>query len=96
MLKKVGKRLIWILTSGVTLAAGIGALVLSKGAAAGKAAAAGTTATINPQWQVLLPPHHHPPVVPEVNTGLVLLPIALAILLFSSRHLLRRQRLENR
>ena len=85
MLTYIGKSLTWILTSGVALV--VGALVLSKTAAAG---------TI-PQLPGLLPPHHDPPpVVPEVNTGLVLLPIALAILLFSSRLLLRRQRLGNR
>jgi hypothetical protein len=84
MLKYIGKSLTWILTSGVALA-GLGALALSQ------------TAAAEPQWPVLLPPHQDPPpVVPEVNTGLVLLPIALAILLFSSRHLLRRQRLGNR
>ena len=87
MLNYIGKGLTWILTSGVALVVGLGALVLSKTAAAG---------TI-PQLPVLLPPHHDaPPVVPEVNTGLVLLPIALAILLFSSRHLLRRQQVGNR
>jgi hypothetical protein len=37
------------------------------------------------------PEHHHhlsdPPVVPEVNAGLVLVPIAFVILLFASRQL---------
>jgi hypothetical protein len=37
----------------------------------------------------LLKPHHHhqPPIVPEVNVTLVLIPIAFAILLFASRQL---------
>ena len=41
------------------------------------------------------PEHHHdlsdPPVVPEVNAGLVLIPIAFVILLFASRQLLSKR-----
>ena len=36
-------------------------------------------------WPPLHPPKH--PVVPEVNTGLVLIPVIIAILLLSWRHL---------
>jgi hypothetical protein len=34
---------------------------------------------------------HRPPRAPEANTGIVLMPFLLAVLLLSSRHLLRRQ-----
>jgi hypothetical protein len=36
------------------------------------------------------------PVVPEVNAGLVLIPIAIAILLLASRQLLRRRTAQQR
>ena len=42
-------------------------------------------------------PHHHPvPGVPEVNTWLVLMPIALAIMLWSSLQLFRSRASEKR
>ena len=34
--------------------------------------------------------HHDIPVVPEVNSGLILIPIAIVILLFASRELFNR------
>jgi len=34
--------------------------------------------------------HKHPPTAPEANTGIVLMPFLLAVLLLSSRHSLRR------
>jgi len=95
MLSYLGKRLAWVLTSVVALVGGMVALAISKGVVVGKGAAAHTTATVDPQWSAFWP-HHHPAPVPEVNTGLVLLPIALAIMLFSSQHLWRRQRQGNR
>jgi hypothetical protein len=67
--------------SGVVLVIGVGAAILNNSASA-------DTVTDN----LPLLHHHHspPPAVPEVNTGLVLLPIVLAILLFTSRRFLRR------
>ena len=35
--------------------------------------------------------HHHPPNAPEVNPSLVLIPIAFAIMLLSSRQMLHRR-----
>jgi hypothetical protein len=84
MLANLRKSVIWISTSAIGLVLGVGALLLNKPALADTAE----------HW------HHHcpdpPPAVPEVNTGLVLLPIVLAILLFTSHHLLRRRGMENR
>ena len=95
MLAYLGKNLAWIITSAVGLVVGVGAAVLSKSASA----ASGTTNWKLPHLPHLPPnppPHFGPPpVVPEVNTGLVLLPIVLAILLFTWRRVLRRG-LENR
>jgi hypothetical protein len=93
MLSYLRKSLTWIITSTVALAVGVGTLLLNI------PVAANTTSTSNwrssvwpPQW-----PHHGPPPpVPEVNTGWVLVPIVFAILLFTSRHLLRRRSLESR
>jgi hypothetical protein len=81
MLAYLGKRLTWIIMSGVVLVIGVGAAILNNSASA-------DTVTDN----LPLLHHHHspPPAVPEVNTGLVLLPIVLAILLFTSRRFLRR------
>jgi hypothetical protein len=89
---KVGKSLTWIITSFVGLAAGISALVLNNWAWAD-----GVTDKL-PLLHHLHHHHHHdpPPAVPEMNTGLVLLPIVLAILVFTSRHLLRRRGYGNR
>jgi hypothetical protein len=84
MLAHLRKSVTRIITSAIGLVIGVGALLLNKPALADTAE----------HWH-----HHHhhdPPAVPEVNTGLVLLPIVLAILLFASRHLLRRRGLENR
>jgi hypothetical protein len=87
MLAYLGKRLTWIITSAMVLVTGVGAAILSNSAAASG----------NPgNWLLpdspFDPSRHHspPPAVPEVNTGLVLLPIVLAILLFTSRRFLRR------
>jgi len=41
-----------------------------------------------PPWW---PPPHRPPVVPEANAGLVLLPIVIAVILVSSLRLLRKR-----
>jgi hypothetical protein len=92
MLAYLGKSLTWIITSALGLAVGVGALVLNHPASAG---ATGSGNGVLPKLP-LPPQHHSPPAVPEVNTGLVLLPILLAILLFNSRHLLRRRGLGNR
>jgi nitric oxide reductase large subunit len=84
MLAHLRKSVTWIITSAIGLVVGVGALLLNKSALADTA-------------EHLHHHHHHdPPAVPEVNTGLVLLPIVLAILLFTSQHLLRRRGLENR
>jgi hypothetical protein len=87
----VGKSLTWIITSVVGVVAGIGALVFNNSASADG---------VMDNLPLLHHLHHHhhdpPPVVPEVNTGLVLLPIVLAILIFTSRHLLRRRGYGNR
>ena len=76
------KSVTWIITSAVGLVVGVGTLLLNKPALADTA-------------ELLHHHHHDPPPVPEVNAGLVLLPIVLAILLFTSRHLLRRRGLGN-
>ena len=47
---------------------------------------------IPPGW----PKHHHHPVVPEVNTGLVLIPIAIVIMLLSSLQLFRARAAQKR
>jgi hypothetical protein len=80
------KALTWILTSSVALVIGTVALV------ANKSALADTNNSLWP-WHPHWPPHHHPtpPAVPEVNSGLVLLPIVFAVLLFCTRQLLRRR-----
>ena len=92
MLAYLGKSLTWVITSAVALVGGLGAAILSNSASA----ASGTTNWKLPHLPPNPPPHYGPPpVVPEVNTGLVLLPIVLAILLFTWRRVLRRG-LENR
>ncbi|MBV8214819.1 MAG: hypothetical protein JOZ08_16555 [Verrucomicrobia bacterium] len=102
MLAYLGKSLTWIITSTLALVAGVGALVLNSPASEGT-----TSSGIwkwppqwpphwSPQWPHFPPPHNPPPAVPEVNAGLVLLPIVLAILVFTSQHLLRRRGLQNR
>jgi hypothetical protein len=83
MLAYPRKTVTWIISSAVGLVVGLGALLLNKPALADTA-------------EHLHRHHHDPPAVPEVNTGLVLLPIVLMILLFTSRRLLRRRGLENR
>ena len=83
MLEHLRKSVTWIITSAIGLVVGVGALLLNKSALADTA-------------EHLHHHHHDPPAVPEVNTVLVLLPIVLAILLFTSQHLLRRRGLENR
>jgi hypothetical protein len=90
MLAYLGKSLTWIITSTVGLAVGVGALVLSKSSGYPV-----VTGPVLPHLPITLP-QHPPPAVPEVNAGLVLLPIVLAVLLFTSRHWLRRGSLENR
>jgi hypothetical protein len=35
--------------------------------------------------------HHRPPTAPEANAGLVLIPIVVAVMLLSSRQILRRR-----
>ena len=93
----LGKVWTWIITSVVGLVVAIGALVYQAGS---RASAPSPGTGLLPRWIAHLPnfPHHGPPppAVPEVNTGFVLLPILLGILLFSSRHLLRRRGFENR
>ena len=45
-----------------------------------------------PPWWPTGPGHDHkPPCVPEFNSGLVLIPVVIAVLLFASRQLLRRR-----
>jgi hypothetical protein len=92
MLAYLRKNLTWIITSAVGLVVGVSAAILSDSASASSGAGNWKLppAPIHPP-----PPHGPPPAVPEVNTGLVLLPIVLAILLFTSRRFLRRG-LENR
>jgi hypothetical protein len=95
MLAYIGKNVTWIITSAVGLVVGVSAAILSNSASA----SSGTGNWVLPKLPhvpIHPPPHHGPPpAVPEVNTGLVLLPIVLAILLFTSRRFLRRG-LENR
>jgi len=56
----------------------------------------------HPAWAdpTRIPPgwlkHHHHPVVPEVNTGLVLIPIAIVIMLLSSLQLFRGRAAQKR
>jgi hypothetical protein len=81
----LGKALTWILTSAVALVIGTVAVVVNKSALAG-------TSNNGFQWPPQWPPHHDPPpVVPEVNSALVLLPIVFAVLLFCTRQLWRRR-----
>jgi hypothetical protein len=81
----LGKALTWILTSAVALVIGTAALVVNKSAQAG-------TSNNGFHWPPHWPPHHDPPpVVPEVNSALVLLPIVFAALLFCTRKLWRRR-----
>jgi hypothetical protein len=83
MLVYLRKSVTWITAAAIGLVVGVSALLPNKSALADTA--------------LHLHHHHHdPPAVPEVNTGLVLLPIVLAVLLFTSQHLLRRRGLENR
>jgi hypothetical protein len=79
------KRIACVITSALGLVVGAGVFVFNKSAAADPVS--------NGWWPIWAPPHHHPapPAVPEVNTGLVLLPIVLAIVPFTWRHLLRRR-----
>jgi hypothetical protein len=78
----LAKSLGWIITSTIGLAIAI-AIALNT-------ASAGTDGNSLPISVPSLPLQHHPPpAVPEVNTGLVLLPIVFAVLLFAWRQLLR-------
>jgi hypothetical protein len=92
MLAYLEKNLTWIITSAVGLVVGVSAALLGN-------SASGSSGAGNwklPPVPIHPPPHHGPPpAVPEVNTGLVLLPIVFVILLFTSRRFLRRG-LENR
>jgi hypothetical protein len=95
MLAYLGKKLAWIVVSAVGLAVGVSAAILSNSASAPSGASNWVLPKL-PHVPIHPPPHHGPPpAVPEVNTGLVLLPIVFAILLFTSRRFLRRG-LENR
>jgi hypothetical protein len=83
MISLLRKSLGWIITFIVGLTFALTAIVLNKSAAADS-----TTGNSLPVWPL---PHHTPPAVPEVNTGLVLLPIIFAVLLFASRQLLGKR-----
>lgn len=86
MIKFLAKSLGWIITSVIGLTVALTAIVLNKSASGG---AIGIHLPISPpHWP---PSHSPPPAVPEVNTGLVLLPIVFAVLLFASRQLLRKR-----
>jgi hypothetical protein len=87
LLKSLG----WIITSTIGLTVAVTAIVLNR-----SASASGTTGNSWPIWPPIWPPgwppqHNPPPAVPEVNTGLVLLPIVFAVLLFASRQLFRKR-----
>jgi hypothetical protein len=90
MLAYLGKNLTWIITSAVGLVVGVSAAILSNSASAASGAGNWTLPKLPPVPIHPPPPHGPPPVVPEVNTGLVLLPIVLAILLFTSRRFFRQ------
>jgi hypothetical protein len=94
MLTYLGKNLTWIITSFMGLVLGISGAMLSSSTSASSAATNGILDKF-PQVRIHPLPHHPPPAVPEVSTGLVLLPIVLAILLFASRHLLSQRSVEN-
>jgi len=92
----LGKSLVWVITSALGISIGVGALIFNKSASANPAGGNNVLLPHFPHFPVWPPPHHvTPPAVPEVNTGLVLLPIVLAILVFASRFLLHRRNLEN-
>jgi hypothetical protein len=83
------KSVTWIVTFVVAVGVGVSALIVNQP----------ESGAISPRtwWSWPPPPHHHPPpAVPEVNTGLVLVPIVLAILLFTSRHFIWRGRAASR
>jgi hypothetical protein len=80
-MKHIGKALTWILTSSVAVVIATIALVGNKPALADT-----NSGSLWHHWTH----HHDPPTVPEVNSGLVLLPIMFAVLLFCTRHLWRR------
>jgi len=84
MMNYLGKALTWILTSTVALVIGTVALVVNKSALAG-------TSDNDFHWPPWPPHHDPPPVVPEVNSALVLVPIVFAVLLFCTRQLWRRR-----
>jgi hypothetical protein len=99
MMSLFGKSVTWIVASVFGLVFAVGAAVIYGGSGSDK----GTVVSplwpphLQPQLPPDLPPHHVlPPVVPEVNTGLVLLPIVLGILLFASRQLLTKRAVQNR
>jgi hypothetical protein len=97
MLAYLGKSLTWIITSGLALVAGLGAIVINFPTAGGTNSPGIWKWPVPPHWPPTWPPPHNPPpAVPEVNTGLVLLPIVLAILLFTWRQLLRRRAVGDR
>jgi hypothetical protein len=83
MMTYLSRVLTWILTSSVALVIGTVALIANKS----------TLADTNNNNLWPWPHHHHPtpPAVPEVNAGLVLLPIVFVAGLFCTRQLLRRR-----
>ncbi|MGA7125696.1 MAG: hypothetical protein WBZ19_05285 [Chthoniobacterales bacterium] len=87
MMSLLAKSLGWIITSATGLTVAVTAIVLNK-SANGSSAIGIHLPILPPHWP---PSHNPPPAVPEVNTGLVLLPIVFAVLLFASRQLLRKR-----
>jgi hypothetical protein len=79
-------RLRLALTSAATVLLGAGAFTFNSPALAQQA--------IKVPPILPTPPKLH--IVPEMNTGLILVPIVIAILLFSSRRLLRRSAAQDR
>jgi hypothetical protein len=84
----VGNRLRGVFRSAATLLVSCSALLLNHSAWA---------KPIEIPPGLLRHPHHHPvPAVPEVNTWLVLVPIVLAVMLWSSLQLYRGRAPEKR
>jgi hypothetical protein len=91
MISLIGKSIGWIITSVLGLTVAVGAYALNKADSTGHFIGIKLPISL-PNFP---PQHQTPPAVPEVNTGLVLLPIVLAVLLFTSRQLWRRRGVEN-